>query len=109
VLALIVLRSQDFRGHNRNPRLASPGSTTEVETVHPLLSCPAGMNNLPAIPEPYTHNTKPPTQIPGRTRPAAVGKISGLYLLMDRPAFPGTDAVAARRPCRAVLAGTLDH
>jgi hypothetical protein len=34
-LALIGLRSQDLRGHNRNPRLASPGSTTEVETVHP--------------------------------------------------------------------------
>ena len=41
VLALIGLRSQDLRGHNRNPRPASPGSTTEVETVHPLLSCAA--------------------------------------------------------------------
>src|SRR6202044_3757066 len=40
-LALIGLRSQDLRGHNRNPRPASPGSTTEVETVHPLLSCAA--------------------------------------------------------------------
>jgi hypothetical protein len=40
-LALIGLRSQDLRGHNRNPRPASPGSTTEVETVHPLLSCTA--------------------------------------------------------------------
>ena len=64
MLALIVLRSQDFRGHNRNPRLASPGSTTEVETVHPLLSCPAGTANLPAIPEPYLDNSQPPTQIP---------------------------------------------
>ena len=41
-LALIGLRSQDLRGHNRNPRPASPGSTTKVETVHPLLSCAAG-------------------------------------------------------------------
>ena len=41
MLALIDLRSQDLRGHNRNPRPASPGSTTEVETVHPLLSCAA--------------------------------------------------------------------
>ena len=29
------LRSQDLRGHDRNPRHASPGSTTKVETVHP--------------------------------------------------------------------------
>ena len=41
MLALINLRSQDLRGHNRNPRPASPGSTTKVETVHPLLSCAA--------------------------------------------------------------------
>src|SRR3984893_14028752 len=33
------MRSQDLRGHNRTPRPASPGSTTEVETSHPLLSC----------------------------------------------------------------------
>src|SRR6202050_4692249 len=42
-----VLRQQDFRGHNRNPRPASPGSTTEVETSHPLLSCTA------MVPETY--------------------------------------------------------
>ena len=38
-LALIVMRPQDLRGRSRNPRPASPGSTTEVETSHPLLSC----------------------------------------------------------------------
>jgi len=30
-LALVILRPQDLRGRNRNPRPASPGSTTEVE------------------------------------------------------------------------------
>ena len=37
-LALIGLRSLDLRGRNRNPRPASPESTTEVEACHPLLS-----------------------------------------------------------------------
>src|SRR5262249_13090985 len=31
-------RQQDLRGHHRHPRPASPGSTTEVETSHPLCS-----------------------------------------------------------------------
>jgi hypothetical protein len=62
-LALIDVRSQDFRGHNRNPRPASPGSTTEVETVHPLWSCAAGMPS--AVYEPYTYNPRSPTAIPG--------------------------------------------
>jgi hypothetical protein len=35
-LALIGLRSQDLRGYVRNPRPASPGSTTKVEACHPL-------------------------------------------------------------------------
>ena len=38
-LAVISLRHLDFRGRHRSPRLASPGSTTEVEANHPLLSC----------------------------------------------------------------------
>jgi hypothetical protein len=38
-LALIGLRSQDLRGYVRNPRPASPGSTTEVEACHPLWTC----------------------------------------------------------------------
>lgn len=38
-LALIGLRSQDLRGYVRNPRPASPGSTTKVEACHPLWTC----------------------------------------------------------------------
>ena len=40
VLALIGVRNLDLRGRYRNPRPASPGSTTEVEACHPLVELP---------------------------------------------------------------------
>jgi len=46
-LALIIMRSQDLRGHHRDPRHASPGSTTEVEACHPLAGNCAASPSLP--------------------------------------------------------------
>ena len=76
VLALIGLRSQDLRGHNRNPRPASPGSTTEVETVHPLLSCAASTVRS-AVPDriPITRGSQP--GFPARAAAVAGGRGPG--------------------------------
>jgi hypothetical protein len=68
VLALIQMRSQDLRGHNRNPRPASPGSTTEVETSHPLLSCTSMVPEREQRAKPkYAHNAPGPSGCHGRT------------------------------------------
>src|ERR1700761_7859888 len=69
LLALINLRSRDLRGHNHNPRPASPGSSIEVETDHPLWNCQPNLARSHAravlcLARPYTSNTKPPTAIP---------------------------------------------
>ena len=63
-LALIGLRSCDLRGHHRDPRLASPGSTTKVETVHPLLSCRPDIARDDLLARPYTCNARGPNEIP---------------------------------------------
>ena len=60
------MRSQDLRGHNRNPRPASPGSTTEVETSHPLLSCTCMVPEGEQLAKPkYAHNASGPGSRPG--------------------------------------------
>src|ERR1700761_4070270 len=64
LLALINLRSRDLRGHNHNPRPASPGSTIEVETDHPLWNCQPDVARTTCSARPYTDNTEAPTQIP---------------------------------------------
>src|ERR1700761_2622841 len=69
LLALISLRSRDLRGHNRNPRPASPGSSIEVETDHPLWNCQPDLARslaraVSCLARPYITNTKPPTAIP---------------------------------------------
>jgi hypothetical protein len=88
-LALIGLRSQDLRGHNRNPRPASPGSTTEVETVHPLLSCPAGMVTLPAIPDRTRTTPNHQHRFPARQDPPVT--------VAPRPSAQRISPAAARR------------
>src|SRR5215472_5951478 len=61
------MRSQDLRGHNRNPRPASPGSTTEVETSHPLLSCTCMVPEGEQLAKPkYAHNAPRPGEPEGR-------------------------------------------
>jgi len=90
VLALIGLRSQDLRGHNRNPRPASPGSTTEVETVHPLLSCAA--STVRSAVQDRTRITR--SGQPGFPPAARVGmRRAGRGLARSRP---GTGAGPAR-------------
>src|SRR6202050_2507106 len=82
-----VLRQQDFRGHHRNPRPASPGSTTEVEASHPLCSFPNRTRQpgqrqpapdphqpdrtpaLPPPPPPPRRHTPSPPRPPPRRRP----------------------------------------
>jgi hypothetical protein len=72
-LALISMRSQDLRGHNRNPRPASPGSTTEVETDHPLLSCTSMVprSEQRAKPKNAQTNPEPPRRAHRCTLPAS--------------------------------------
>ncbi len=100
-LALIGLRSCDLRGHHRDPRLASPGSTTKVETVHPLLSCRPDIARDDLLARPYTCNARGPNTIPAggwaRAGPATATEGGA------RPRagqVPGCPRAQARRPRR---------
>ena len=103
MLALIDLRSQDLRGHNRSPRPASPGSTTKVETVHPLLSCAASTVCSAVLDRTRTTRGSQlgfPVGVPppwsGRRRGCGDGKASGARARMKRPLR--ALAVAETRP-----------
>jgi hypothetical protein len=93
-LALIGLRPRDLRGHNRHPRLASPGSTTEVETVHPLCSCRRPQEHATASNDLTLSNTGQPTRIPGPMPPAARDRVTA-----------GPEEAVARPPGRLCQAG----
>jgi len=93
-LALIVLRSRDLRGHNRHPRLASPGSTTKVETVHPLLSCQPAARGETAAYDHTSCNATQPTRIPGAGRPPASGASRG-QLRLRLGVYLGVRRIAA--------------
>ena len=86
VLALIGLRPQDLRGHNRNPRPASPGSTTEVETVHPLLSCAASTVRSAVLDRTRTTRVRQPG-FPGRRARAQQGAGPARWALQSRQAI----------------------
>ena len=91
MLALIDLRSQDLRGHNRSPRPASPGSTTKVETVHPLLSCAASTLRLAVLDR---------TRITRERQPGFPGGVSRFLGCCPRGARRRGRGAGARRRAR---------